>query len=39
MRVAKLTKTDWLVVLQLEFQCNTTLLLLLKSFITKVPEY
>ena len=25
MRIAKLTKTDWLVVLQLEFQLNTTL--------------
>ena len=24
-RVAKLTKTNWLVVLQLEFWCNTTL--------------
>ena len=26
-RVVKLKKTDWLVVLQLEFQLNTTLLL------------
>ena len=39
MRVTKLTKTDWLVVLQLEFRHNTTLLLPLKIFITKVPEY
>ena len=37
--VAKLTKTDWLVVLQLEFRLNTTLYFFKKSFITKVPEY
>ena len=40
MHIAKLTKTDWLIVLQLEFQLNTILYVLrLKSYITKVNEY
>ena len=38
-RIAKLTKTDWLVVLQLEFWRNTTLYITFKSFITKITEY
>ena len=35
MHITKLTKTDWLVVLQLELRRNT---IILKGFITKVPE-
>ena len=35
MRVAKLTKTDWLVVLQLEFRRNATLYYFLKVLSLK----